>query len=49
MDLRANDLCEGIAQLAVKEFVVVEGSGELVFSSISFLLLLTMAVLAKSI
>lgn len=27
MDLRANDLCEGIAQLAVKEFVVVEGSG----------------------
>ncbi|GAA5928922.1 Zn(II)2Cys6 transcription factor [Sporobolomyces koalae] len=27
MDLRANDLCEGIAQLAVKEFVVLEGSG----------------------
>ncbi|GAA5956238.1 hypothetical protein JCM21900_006579 [Sporobolomyces salmonicolor] len=27
MDLRANDLCEGIAQLAIKEFVVVEGSG----------------------
>ncbi|GAA6060966.1 hypothetical protein JCM10212_006548 [Sporobolomyces blumeae] len=27
MDLRANDLCEGLAQLAVKEFVVVEGSG----------------------
>ncbi|GAA5911432.1 Zn(II)2Cys6 transcription factor [Sporobolomyces salmoneus] len=27
MDLRSNDLCEGIAQLAVKEFVVVEGSG----------------------
>lgn len=27
MDLRANDLCEGLAQLAIKEFVVVEGSG----------------------
>ncbi|GAA6023115.1 hypothetical protein JCM11491_000075 [Sporobolomyces phaffii] len=27
IDLRAHDLCEGIAQLAVKEFVVVEGSG----------------------
>ncbi|GAA6007893.1 hypothetical protein JCM10207_004915 [Rhodosporidiobolus poonsookiae] len=27
MDLRQNDLCEGLAQLAIKEFVVVEGSG----------------------
>ncbi|GAA5997852.1 Zn(II)2Cys6 transcription factor [Rhodotorula paludigena] len=27
MELRANDLCEGLAQLAIKEFVVVEGSG----------------------
>ncbi|GAA5885525.1 hypothetical protein JCM6882_007453 [Rhodosporidiobolus microsporus] len=27
MDLRANDLCEGLGQLAIKEFVVVEGSG----------------------
>lgn len=28
MDLRANDLCEALSQLAIKEFVVVEGSGE---------------------
>lgn len=28
MDLRANDLCEALSQLAIKDFVVVEGSGE---------------------
>lgn len=28
MDLRANDLCEALSQLAIKQFVVVEGSGE---------------------
>ena len=27
MDLRANDICEALSQLAIKEFVVVEGSG----------------------
>ncbi|GAA6058122.1 hypothetical protein JCM3770_005950 [Rhodotorula araucariae] len=27
LDMRANDLAEGLAQLAIKEFVVVEGSG----------------------
>ncbi|KAL8281016.1 hypothetical protein RQP46_006695 [Phenoliferia psychrophenolica] len=27
MDLRANDLCEALSQLAIREFVVVEGSG----------------------
>lgn len=28
MDLRASDLCEGLSQLVIKEFCVVEGSGE---------------------
>ncbi|BGP39792.1 hypothetical protein JCM10450v2_003763 [Rhodotorula kratochvilovae] len=27
LDMRANDLAEGLAQLAIKEFVVLEGSG----------------------
>ncbi|KAK4056927.1 hypothetical protein OIO90_002177 [Microbotryomycetes sp. JL221] len=28
LDLRANDLCEGLAKLVIKEFCVVDGSGE---------------------
>ncbi|KAK4051192.1 hypothetical protein OIV83_003014 [Microbotryomycetes sp. JL201] len=28
LDLRANDLCEGIAKLVIKEYCVVDGSGE---------------------
>lgn len=27
IDLRANDLCEALSQLAIREFVVLEGSG----------------------
>ncbi|KAM0787567.1 hypothetical protein ACM66B_003637 [Microbotryomycetes sp. NB124-2] len=28
LDLRANDLCEGLAKLVIKEYCVVDGSGE---------------------